>query len=455
MKHINVASPTDINSTQVDTTIVVNKLTGLTLISLISAYSGEEFGITTLNKTIKGFRSYKLKVSEQVEIQLFVDSGGYSIIIGEVPPYLITRCIETYHYALEYSRDSFDFIFSLDIPFNAKHPSFNTRNKIEGFNRQSLTESIKVIRRHPELKEKFLFIYHFKTIEHYKIWQKLYRELDLGQHIKHRAIGGMVSLKQAAKIDFAPFIATAYQCLNDYLKSNSYGEEFRVHFLGINVKYDRFLITFLEKQFQRYVGEDIPVVFTYDTINYRVSGFHIKEVYDLVNGELLVYDLFDIPDELLQKVYRDEQFTAKMKQEIFDKQKTGKFRNSLEITPLKVYSELAVDAFFEEQIEQYKLIDLVMKSVDPFDFKAKIKDPIKQIFAPYENVFGSNTSKSVRKSLYMLQCFHDWYMTMCDDENELDYLSRDFISQIGLARLIDDTAPKKSKKISKIHERLT
>jgi len=444
MKHINVASPTDINSQQFDTTIVINKLTGLTLISLISAYSGEDFGITTLNKTVKGFRAYLLKAREEVNVQLYVDSGGYSIIIGEVPPYLISRCIEIYHYVFEHSQDAFDFIFSLDIPFNAKHLSFNTRDKIEGYNRQSLQESVNVLQRHPELKEKFLFIYHFKTIEHYEIWQKLYRELDLGQYIKHRAIGGMVSLKQMAKIDFAPFIATAYQCLNDYLKSISYGEEFRVHFLGINVKYDRFIIVILEQLFQRYLGNDIPVIFTYDTINYRVSGFRIKEAYDLVNGELLAYGLDGIPCELLQKVYLDEQFASKMRREIKRKIETGRMKNSFEITPLKVYSELAVDNFFEEQVASHNLIDLIMESANPFDFKAKIKTPIKQIFAQYENIFGNNTSKSARRSLYMLQHFHDWYMNMRDDENELDYLSREFISQIGLGRMIDDPAPKKT-----------
>lgn len=444
MQHINVASTTDINPKQHDTTIVINKLTGLTLISLISAYSGEDFGITSLSKIVKGFRAYLLKVREEVKVLLFVDSGGYSIIVGEVPPYLIGRCIETYHYALEHSNDAFDFIFSLDIPFNAKHHSFNTREKIEGFNRLSLQESIKVLKRSPELKEKFLFIYHFKTIEHYEIWQKLYKELNLGEHIKHRAVGGMVSLKQKAKIDFAPFIATAYQCLNDYQKSATFGEEFRVHFLGINVKYDRFMIALLEALFQRYLGEGIRVIFTYDTINYRISGFHVKQVYDLVNGKLLDYSLDEIPPELLRKVYLDEHFSAKMRGEINRKITTGRMRNSFEITPLKVYSELAVDTFFDEQVASHNLIDLIMESANPFDFKARLKDPIKQIFAPYENIFGSNTSKSARKSLYMLQQFHDWFTNMRDDENELDYLSRDFISQISLVRMIDDPTPKNS-----------
>ncbi len=50
----------------------------------------------------------------------------------------------------------------------------------------------------------------------------------------------------------------------------------------------------------------------------------------------------------------------------------------------------------------------------------------------------------------MLQHFHDWFLNMRDDEEELDYLSRDFISQIGLSRMIDDPAPKK---ITIIHKK--
>lgn len=442
MQHVTVASITDSGTNQLKTIIAINRLTALTLISLITAYTGKDFGYETCGRIIKGIRKFVIKVTKHTGIRLYVDSGGYSIIVGDVPPHLIKRCIETYHHALEYSRDAYDFIFSLDIPFNAKHPSFNTRDKIEGYNRDSLQESVKLISKYQELKEKFILIYHFKTIEHYEIWQKLYRELGLGKHIKHRAIGGMVSLKQTGNIDFAPFIATAYQCLNDYLKSSSYGEEFRVHFLGINVKYDRFLIVILEQLFQRYLGESIPVIFTYDTINYRRSGFHIKKVYDLVNGKLLVHDLFELPDELLQKVYYEGQFAARMKQEISLKQKIGRLKNSIEIIPLKVYSELAVDTFFEEQVASHNLIDLIMESANPFDFKARVKEPIKQIFEPYGKIFGSNTSKSARKSLYLLQHFHDWFMNNRDDENELDYLCRQFISQIKLGRMIDDPAPK-------------
>jgi len=445
MQHINVASPADTNPKQLQTTTAINKMTALSLISLISAYSGENFGINTLAKTIKGFKQFIAALSSQT-VKLFADSGGYSIITGEVPPYLINRCVETYHYCFEHCQDAFDYIFSLDIPFNAKHPSFNTRDVIENFNRLSLQESVKVLTKYPELKEKFLFIYHFKTIEHYEIWQSLYKELNLGQYIKHRAIGGMVSLKKAAKIDFAPFIATAYQCLHDYEKSDTYRQELRIHFLGINVKYDRFVIAFLEKLFQEYLKEyDIPVNFTYDTINYRVSGFHIKEVYDLVNGKLVTYKLNAIPDDLLLAIYSDEQFADRMKQEITQKMETGEFTNSFEITPMKVHSELAVDVFFEEQIEHHGLVDLVMESTDPYDFKRKLKASIKEIFAGYEDIFSSNTSKSVRKSLYMLQHFHDWYTNMPDDEDELDYLSRDFISKIQLGRMIDDPEPKKSK----------
>ncbi len=442
MQHITVCSSSDAGSQQLETTVAINRLTPLSLISLITAYKGKNFGISSLGKAIKDFRAFTTAIKKNTNVKLFVDSGGFSIIAGEVPPHLINRCIETYHYALEHSQDAFDYIFSLDIPFNAKHPSFNTRAKIEGFNRHSLQESIKVLKKHPELKEKFLFIYHFKTPEHYEIWQNLYSELDLGKYIKHRAIGGMVSLKQKAGIDFAPFIATAYQCLNDYIKSTIYGQEFRLHFLGINVKYDRFVIAFIEKLFQRYLGEEIPVNFTYDTINYRVSGFHVKKVYDLVNGKLLTYKLGEIPDQLLLKIYSDQTFANRMKEEIITKISTGKFKNSAEVPPLKIYSELAIDTFFEEQIQQHNLIEITMQSTNPIAFRSNIKGPVNQIFSAYEDIFGRNTEKSVLKSLNMLQHFHDWYVNMREDEAELDTLSRNFISQIRLGRMIDDPAPK-------------
>jgi len=441
MKHINVASAADTGSNQIGAAIAINRMTTLSLISLIHAYKGENFDLETLSAAIKGFRKFVKEVAGLVDAKLYVDSGGYSIITGEIPPYLIKRCIENYTHCLEYCSSDFDFIFSLDIPFNAKHLYFNTIETIEKHNRKSLTASIKAIKENPQLKDKFLFIYHFKTIEHYDIWQRLYKELDLGDVIKHRAIGGMVSLKKVAKIDFAPFIATSYQCLVDYQKSRSYGEEFRIHFLGINVPYDRFLIAFIEKLFQRYLGNDIPVKFTYDTINYRISGFHLKQVYSIINGKIVAFELNKIPDYILQNIYRDNQFVNVVKNEIKTKIKTKKFDNGSNVTPLKVYSELEFDRFFEMQIEENELINIVMESKDIDEFD-KIIDPVKKIFSDYENIFKSNTVESILKSLDMLQDFHYWYMNMREDEAELDTLSRNFISKIRLGRMIDDSDPK-------------
>lgn len=449
MQHITVCSPSDVREKQLKTTLAITRLAPNILISLIKSYRGKNFGIKTIGNSVKEFRFFKEKVNEYSRVKLFVDSGGFSIIAGEVPPELINLCIETYHYALEYSLNAFDFIFSLDIPFNAKHPSFNIRDKIEGFNRLSLQESLKILKKHPELKEKFLFVYHFKTPEHYEIWKDLYSDLDLGSYIKHRAIGGMVSLKRPSGINFAPFIATAYQCLHDYRKSATYGQDFRLHFLGINVKYDRFLIAFLEKLFQRYLGSNINVIFTYDTSNYRISGFRVKEVCCFTNGKLLNYSINQIPDDVILKSYTELSFANQIKQEIVNKQLYGKFRNIYEIVPLKIFSELSIDAFFEDQIDRHNLVEITMQSTNPISFRGEIKNSIKKIFSPYMDIFGADTDNSVIKSFHFLQHFHDWYMNLCYDETELDYLSRKFISQIGLSRMIDDPEPKKIKIMQK------
>ena len=91
------------------------------LYSLINGLSSENFGFNTVDRiAIQVKRFYNDLYKNE---KLWVDSAGYSIIVGDIAPTQINVFIEAYSYYLEkYAPIDCDYMFSLDIPIFLKHP---------------------------------------------------------------------------------------------------------------------------------------------------------------------------------------------------------------------------------------------------------------------------------------------------------------------------------------------
>jgi hypothetical protein len=106
-----------------------------------------------------------------------------------------------------------------------------------------------------------------------------YPELELNEIIKYRAIGGMVGLRAIKKIFYSPFTGISFRCLDGYIKAGNFTHDFRLHYLGINIDYDRFQIAFLEELFNRYLKGKSKAIHTYDSINYsRTAQMKVKNL---------------------------------------------------------------------------------------------------------------------------------------------------------------------------------
>jgi hypothetical protein len=139
-------------------------------------------------------KDYKERViGAFTDAKLYLDSGGYSIIKGDVGVDKVLSFIDEYHIYMEKNGDLFDYIFSLDIPIG--DGLLKEYDTIYNLNKISLQRTLEVLERKPELKEKFYFIQHFKTKDHFRIWNRLEKELNINDHIIHRSIGGLVGLK--------------------------------------------------------------------------------------------------------------------------------------------------------------------------------------------------------------------------------------------------------------------
>lgn len=430
MEHVVVGSSGDLSNKQITPAIINNRLAGNGLYSLIDGLKGENIGSESVGGIANKIEDYRKQVSLPAGAKIFVDSGGYSFIKGELAESNLDLAISLYQSFLQLKSETFNFIFSLDIPYSIKYQEFNTVKKVYKYNKISLEQSIRVLKADPNLVEKFFFIYHFKTDNHYKIWQDLGRELSIGNYVKYRAIGGMVSLKEMARISIAPFIATTFQCLYDYQNSPFNGEDFRVHFLGINVAYDRFIIAFLERLIQRYLGPSIPVLFTYDTIKFKRDAMYRQDyICEFDNGILHAHDPLAIPDSFYQRIYQgNEEIIDLTKQDLIRKASGKKHRNQENIAPLTISSELAIDQFFEHVIGANEMVGGIMESRNIVHSKNFFKRKLPEVFDGYHDIFTKQTIKSMLDSLTHVYKFHRWYKDL-HDQKTLDLMSMEFITK--------------------------
>ncbi len=430
MNHVVVGSTSDLNKNQIKASIINNKIAGNGLHSLIDGMKGKDFGPESMQHVANCVADYQRYISTVAEADLFIDSGGYNFIKGDLAPYKLYEAIRLYHAFLKHCSDNCDFIFSLDIPYSLGFNNFNTRKNVYEFNKISLQHTIDCIEENTDLREKIFFVHHFKTEKHYEIWQNIKDELNFGKHIKYHAIGGMVSIKEVAKISIAPFVATSYQCLADYENSAFNGEEFRLHFLGISVDYDRFVIAFLERLFQRYLGPSIPVTLTYDTITFKRSAMYRQDHICYFNGnDLLAYDPISVPKSIYKRVYgNDQEIIDQAQQDFWRKAKREPHTNQANMAPLVISSQLAIDRYFEHAIDNANMIDILFDSRNNVHFDYNISQALLGMVKGHEHVFGKDMLPSIKKTLLLVYKFHRWYI---DDRSaeKLEQLSLEFINK--------------------------
>lgn len=414
-----------------------------TLISIIDGLNQKSFGFNTLNSVINDIRIFKRRYTDACKADLFVDSGGYSIIVGDVPPTSVTKFIECYNHYLLTEKDVFDYIFSLDIPIFLNNPEYNTISHIENFNRLSLSSSLEILKSNPELQDKFYFIYQFKVAGQYPIWDKLYNELSLGKYIKNWAIGGMVGMRgilrndpNSKDINFSPFTAIAFKSLFDYIHSVGLERsDFRLHCLGIYIKYDRFQLVLLEHLFKQYLmayKSDPKPKLTYDSVNYmRTAQLKVKtlDVFNRQDDTLLHYKgIQKVPYDLLQKIYGP--LYENVLKELEHLNAGQNLMNIDAFTGLNVYSNVEIDKFFDFIIKSYRIVDIFFDCRDFEHFKRLTEPILITLSTKWPVIFTPKLLRCIRENFRITYIFHYW-ITKKKDLTTLNSLILDFVKKIG------------------------
>ena len=438
MAFVHVASKANPTPGKADYTPAIVNQVIMCLFSLISGLRQERFGMDTLIGVARDIEIFISKYLFPQDKQILVDSGGYSIIVGDVDERDIAKLSGCYH---EYQRkavNAYDYIITLDIPLILGNYEFNKTKNIYRHNYQSLAATKENLQNVPHLREKLYMVWQFKTKEHYAIWDKINTELDLNNYVKHRALGGMVSLREIAQIDFSPFIANAFRCFLDYETSPDPSDEFRLHLLGINIRYDRFIIAFLEKLFNRYMGDHRKAALTYDSINYsRTAQLKMRylEIYAFDDHELSVFrDIPSVPDDILKSVYPAKLFDS-IQEEISKIEGLYRVNDSNAFAPLNIFSNNEIDRYFEYIIDQYELIDLIINHKNAINFKNRIRYVFDDLMGKHPYLFTPHLVQSIKKNLDITLDFHHWYVNKRDYKTLNRKIYR-FIEKINFPRVL-------------------
>lgn len=369
------------------------------LISLIEILNGG--GIPAMNMFYRHVQNLKSQFSG---FDAFIDSGGYSIIVGDVKFSNIRQFIHWYCEALAAGKDIYDYIFSLDIPIFLNEPERNNKVDIKECNRESITQTLEKLKEH-DLFHKWYFIYQFKIKDQYDIWSELYDELKLGDHIKYRALGGMVGLRGITQIDFSPFIGPMYRCLLDYLDGDT-TVPFQLHSLGVYIQHDRFFLCLLEKLFNYYLKTDNTHL-TYDSVNYmRTAQFKVKDlpIYTFRSrSKIEIIKHIELPEEILRSVYNTDATYNGILEEIERVKADTNLIDVDSFTPLSVYSNVQLDKFFSYIIDRYNIVDNLVHN------PMRIKHTLEQLGGTHPNVFSSQRIQSLRSNFNKLLPFHYWF----------------------------------------------
>ncbi len=192
---------------------------------------------------------------------IYIDSGGFQVAMGAIGAKDMPQFIETYHNFLETYSEKFDHAFSLDLPPGPGTASeiFESYAQIEELNRLSYRRTANLPQ---SVKDKMIYIHHFRTPSLYKTWSKFLWDEDLADGFINFATGGIVaSMSTDMTIPIIIYTIPLSEIVKYALSKNL--KAFNFHVLGGA----NFLDVFYHKLFSYHIKKvhNIDVKITYDS----------------------------------------------------------------------------------------------------------------------------------------------------------------------------------------------
>lgn len=401
------------------------------LMSLIDGLRQTSFGIDTLITTANQIESTHQNFPNKTWI---IDSGGYSIIVGDVSPRDMSKFIDCYNYYLDnFAENNCNYILSLDIPILLEYPEYNTVDYIKEMNYLACQRSINILENKKTLYDKYTFVWHFKIQKQFDIWCQLYNDLYKNIiDLKNFAIGGLVGLRGITGITFSPFIACCYKII-DILYEKNLDYESILHILGVYGLHDRFLMGFYDRLFNRvyFENKNCSVKITFDTINHLISGlFNVRELYQVIfEDKNMIYDLNQNLINKMHLIIENEETLEEVKRNLDAINKNQLIYDTNVVALLEVIKQQTFNKIMDYAIDHYNILELFINSKNFNQFKNNFKPIFYKLQKDFPFIFSNKLNKLLLNFQYSY-AFHNWWVKGRDPD-EFQKLMSQFIKLIN------------------------
>jgi len=191
--------------------------------------------------------------------EFFVDSGGFQVSIGKLTRSEAVILLEMYYEFLERYYDLYDRAFILDIP---PGPGCEIFHSFEDVYKWNLDSYVTATNMSEQIKDKMVYIHHFRTPKLWEIFMRLLRDYDMFPNFKYHGAGGMTAnLSSDISIPCIVYVLPLTPLLNECKKIGR--DYLHFHILGIATFRD----IFFYELFQKHVWEKhkIRLTITYDS----------------------------------------------------------------------------------------------------------------------------------------------------------------------------------------------
>jgi hypothetical protein len=191
--------------------------------------------------------------------KIFLDSGGFQVSMGALEPKNIPDFIEMYYSFVEEYHDKIGQAFFLDIPPGPGTDTFQSFDQVYQLNHLSYTRAMQMPL---EIRNKMIYIHHFRTPQIYAIWKKLLLEDGLGKGYNYYATGGLVAYGASDITIPAILYSIPLSTIVRYVKEQG-RDNLRFHVLGGA----NFIDVVYHKLFCKHIKEhhNIDLQITYDS----------------------------------------------------------------------------------------------------------------------------------------------------------------------------------------------
>lgn len=262
------------------------------------------------------------------DAELYIDSGGFQIIVGYVKPERIKEFITAYHYILKKCRHQIDQIFGLDVYSDTFMPSrevdngvflesnvhANSKVKIKpskkvpifpevysrdnfkefyDANEFSITSSINLIKEFPEISDKQLFILQTSNIVTFNMWKELFLNLEVYKYYKRWSIGGLVGLKKTTNVKFSHAVPATLWLLTYQRKLNFSIDQ--VHWLGQSSRLSFLSMALFERLYNINMTSDSSQLVRFAPLEAKLPYLILNKEndFELINDRTDIYKMFD------------------------------------------------------------------------------------------------------------------------------------------------------------------